>query len=143
MTRNAPPPPITRLRYDVVIAGARCAGAATAMLLARRGLSVLVVDPMRRGSDTLSTHALMRAAVLQLARWGLLDMLRSAGTPTIRSTTFHYGKESITVPIKNRDGVDGLYAPRRTVIDPILLDAAEAAGAEVALGHAVVDVLRD
>ena len=143
MTRSGQPAPIGRHRYDVVIAGARCAGAATAMLLARRGLSVLVVDPMRRGSDTLSTHALMRAAVLQLARWGLLDTLRAAGTPTIRSTTFHYGEESITLPIKQRDGVDGLYAPRRTVIDPILLEAAEAAGAEVALGRSVVDLLRD
>ncbi|HSB54510.1 MAG TPA: NAD(P)/FAD-dependent oxidoreductase, partial [Gemmatimonadales bacterium] len=112
-------------------------------LLAQRGLSVLVVDPMRRGSDTLSTHALMRGAVLQLARWGLLGAVRAAGTPTIRSTTFHYGGESITVPIKERDGVDGLYAPRRTVIDPILLDAAESAGAEVVLGRSVVDLLRD
>jgi 2-polyprenyl-6-methoxyphenol hydroxylase-like FAD-dependent oxidoreductase len=143
MTRNGRPSPIARPRYDVLIAGARCAGAATAMLLARRGLRVLVVDPMRRGSDTLSTHALMRAAVMQLARWGLLDQIRAAGTPTIRSTTFHYGKESTTVPIKERDGVDGLYAPRRTILDPILLDAAEAAGAEVALGHSVVDLLHD
>ena len=143
MSRKHGPTPITRSRYHVVIAGARVAGAATAMLLARRGLSELVVDPMRRGSDTLSTHALMRGAVLQLARWGLLDAVRAAGTPTIRTTTFHYGEESITVPIKERDGVDGLYAPRRTVLDPILLDAAAAAGAEVALGHSVVDLLRD
>jgi 2-polyprenyl-6-methoxyphenol hydroxylase-like FAD-dependent oxidoreductase len=57
---------IARRHYDVLIAGARCAGASTAMLLARRGLRVLVVDPARRGSDTLSTHALMRGAVLQL-----------------------------------------------------------------------------
>lgn len=142
MTRNALPSPVARPRYDVVIAGARCAGAATAMLLARHGLRVLVVDPMRRGGDALSTHALMRAGVLQLARWGLLDTLRAAGTPAIRSTTFHYGKESITVPIKERDGVDGLYAPRRTVIDPMLLEAAEAAGAEVALGRSVVELVR-
>ncbi len=143
MTSISRPSPIARSRYDVIIAGARCAGAATAMLLARRGLRVLVVDPMRRGSDTLSTHALMRGGVLQLARWGLLDAVRAAGTPTIRSTTFHYGEESITLPIKEKDGVDGLYAPRRTVIDPILLDAAEAAGAEIALGYSVVDLLRD
>ncbi|MEK6255059.1 MAG: FAD-dependent monooxygenase, partial [Gemmatimonadales bacterium] len=60
--------PVSRNRYDVVIAGARCAGASTAMLLARRGLHVLVVDPAKRGSDTLSTHAMMRGAVLQLHR---------------------------------------------------------------------------
>jgi len=143
MTRSSQPAPIGRARYDVVIAGARCAGAATAMLLSRAGLRVLVVDPMRRGSDTLSTHALMRAGVLQLARWGLLGALRAAGTPTIRSTTFHYGEESISLAIKERDGVDGLYAPRRTIIDPILLEAAEAAGADVALGRSVADLLLD
>ena len=85
--------PVKRNRYDVVIAGARCAGASTAMLLARRGLHVLVVDPAKRGSDTLSTHAMMRGAVLQLHRWGLLDAIRSSGTSAIRSTTFHYGDE--------------------------------------------------
>ncbi|MDH4348843.1 MAG: FAD-dependent monooxygenase, partial [Gemmatimonadota bacterium] len=143
MSRHSRQTSALRPRYDVVIAGARVAGAATAMLLARRGLRVLVVDPMRRGSDTLSTHALMRGGVMQLARWGLLDAIREAGTPTIRTTSFHYDDETITVPIKERDGVDGLYAPRRTVIDPILLDAAEAAGAEVVLGHAVVDLHRD
>jgi 2-polyprenyl-6-methoxyphenol hydroxylase-like FAD-dependent oxidoreductase len=135
--------PIARRHYDVVIAGARCAGAATAMLLARQGFRVLVVDPMRRGSDTLSTHAMMRGGVLQLRRWGLLDAIRAAGTPTIRATTFHYADEAVEVRIKERDGIDGLYAPRRTVLDPVLLDAAETAGAEVALGYSLVGLLRD
>ena len=134
--------PITQTRYDVVIAGARCAGASTAMLLARRGLRVLVVDPTKRGSDTLSTHALMRAGVLQLHRWGLLDAIRSAETPAIRKTTFHYGSEPIEVSIKPRDGVDALYAPRRTVVDRVLVDAAQAAGAEVVHGQSVVGLLR-
>ncbi len=132
-----------RDRYDVVVAGARCAGAATAMLLARGGLRVLVVDPAKRGSDTLSTHALMRGAVLQLHRWGLLDAVRSSGLPAIRKTTFHYGDEVIEVAIKERDGVDALFAPRRTVLDPVLVDAALAAGAEVVHGQSVVDLLRD
>jgi 2-polyprenyl-6-methoxyphenol hydroxylase-like FAD-dependent oxidoreductase len=86
-------------RYDVVIAGARCAGASTAMLLARRGLRVLVVDPAREGSDTLSTHAMMRGGVLQLHRWGLLDQVRASGAPAIRRTTFHYGDEVLPVEI--------------------------------------------
>ena len=130
-------------RYDVIIAGARCAGASTAMLLARQGLRVLVVDPAKRGSDTLSTHALMRGGVLQLHRWDVLDAIRSAGTPAIRTTTFHYGDEVIAIPIKERDGVDALYAPRRTVLDAALVDAAVAAGAEVAHGRSVVDLFAD
>lgn len=135
--------PEIRNRYDVIIAGARCAGAATAMLLAQKGASVLMVDPLPRGRDTLSTHALMRGAIVQLHRWGLLASVRAAGTPAVRATTFHYGDEIITVPIKEKDGVEALYAPRRTVLDPILVEAAEAAGAEVVHGVAVVDLLRD
>lgn len=135
--------PFRRSHYDVVIAGARCAGASTAMLLARRGLGVLAVDPGRYGSDTLSTHALMRGAVLQLHRWGLLDAVRASGAAPIRRTTFHYDHETIEVPIKPRDGVDALYAPRRTVLDPLLVDAAGEAGAEVVHGQSVVDLLRD
>jgi 2-polyprenyl-6-methoxyphenol hydroxylase-like FAD-dependent oxidoreductase len=137
------PIPVERKRYDVMIAGARCAGASTAMLLARRGLRVLVVDPARRGSDTLSTHALMRGAVLQLHRWGLLDAVRSSGTPAIRKTTFHYADEVIGIPIKERDGVDSLFAPRRTVLDSVLVEAALAAGAEVVNGQSVVDLIWD
>lgn len=128
-------------RYDVVIAGARVAGASTALLLARAGLRVLVVDPVPRGRDTLSTHALMRAGVLQLARWGVLPAIRSVGTPAIVRTIFDYGDETITVPIQPRDGVDALYAPRRTVLDPILADTAAAAGAHVVHGLALVDIL--
>ena len=64
---------MTTPAYDVVVVGGRVAGAATAMLLARAGARVLVVDRSAYGSDTLSTHALMRAGVLQLPRWGLLD----------------------------------------------------------------------
>lgn len=129
--------------YDVIVAGARCAGASTAMLMARRGLRVLVVDPLPRGRDTLSTHALMRAGVVQLHRWGLLDRVRAAGTPPIHTTTFDYGDEVIPIQMKPRDGVDALYAPRRTVLDPILADGARDAGARVVHGSAVVDLVQD
>ncbi len=67
--------------YDAIVVGGRCAGAATAMLLARGGLRVLVVEAARPGTDTLSTHALMRGGVLQLHRWGLLDAVAAAVPP--------------------------------------------------------------
>ena len=72
--------------YDAIVVGGRAAGAATAMLLARGGMRVLVIEAARPGTDTLSTHALMRGGVLQLHRWGLLDAVVAAGTPAIRST---------------------------------------------------------
>ncbi len=122
---------MTGTAADVVVVGARAAGAATALLLARAGLSVAVVDRDRPDADTLSTHALMRGAVVQLRRWGVLDDLIRAGTPPIRETTFHYATESVVVPIKPGGGVDALYAPRRTVLDPLLAAAAREAGADV------------
>jgi 2-polyprenyl-6-methoxyphenol hydroxylase-like FAD-dependent oxidoreductase len=112
------------------------------MLLARRGLRVLAVESSRHGSDTLSTHALMRGGVLQLDRWGLLGRIEAAGTPAVRETSFHYGDEVVAVPIKPRDGVPALYAPRRSVLDALLADAAREAGAEVLHGSRVVDLVR-
>src|SRR5262245_29958621 len=129
--------------YDAVVVGARCAGAATAMLLARAGLDVLVVEQGVRGADTLSTLALMRAGVRQLSHWGLLDAVRHAGTPRIETTTFYYGGDPIEIPIKARNGVDALYAPRRTVLDPLLADAAEAAGARIAYRVRLKGLVRD
>jgi flavin-dependent dehydrogenase len=112
------------------------------MLLARRGLRVLLIDRGRYGSDTVSTHALMRAGVVQLSRWGVLDGIKAAGTPVIRSTSFHYGDEVVAVQIKPQNDVDGLYAPRRTVIDRVLVDAALGAGAEVAFETHLVGLIR-
>ncbi|GAA0999689.1 NAD(P)/FAD-dependent oxidoreductase [Acrocarpospora macrocephala] len=130
-------------RYDVLVVGARCAGAATAMLLARAGLRVLVVDRAESGTDTLSTHALMRAGVLQLAKWGLLESVIAAGTPAITQTHFDYGTHAATVPIRATAGVPALYAPRRTVLDALLLDKAAAAGAHVTLGVNITGVHHD
>jgi 2-polyprenyl-6-methoxyphenol hydroxylase-like FAD-dependent oxidoreductase len=131
------------MSYDVVVVGARAAGASTALLLARAGLHVLLVDRTAYGSDTLSTHALMRAGVLQLCRWGVLERVIAAGTPPVRQATFRYDGQVVPIAIKPSHGVSALYAPRRTVLDPILVDAAVAAGAETQFGVAVADVQRD
>jgi menaquinone-9 beta-reductase len=112
------------------------------MLLARAGMDVLLVEQGAWGADTLSTLALMRGGVLQLARWGLLDGPR-VRTPAIRTTTFHYGRERSGLRIKPRDGVDALYAPRRTVLDPLLADAAQRGRRRRALPDAAVSLQRD
>jgi flavin-dependent dehydrogenase len=124
------------------VVGGRVAGAATALLLARAGLRVVVVERGRPGSDTVSTHGFMRAGVLQLSRWGLLEAIEKAGTPPVRRTVFHYPDlEPVTVTLRPRGGVDALYAPRRFLLDAILLDAAHEAGAEVLRGT-VTELLR-
>ena len=117
--------------FDVVVVGGRVAGASTALLLARSGVRVALLDRAGYGSDTLSTHGLMRAGVWQLDRWGLPDLV-DAGTPPIRRTAFHYADgETVEVALRPTAGVEALYAPRRLLLDRLLVDAAAAAGAEV------------
>ena len=123
--------------YDAVVVGARCAGSATALLMARAGLRVMLLDRVHPGRDTLSTHALMRAGVLQLERWGLLDRITAAGTPAITGTTFHYADGAEHVALTSP-----LYAPRRTVLDPVLFEAALEAGVEARIGVDVSGVTR-
>ena len=84
----------------------------------------------------------MRPAVMQLARWGLLDKILASGAPVISSTTFHYDDETVRVAIRAEPDMPGLVAPRRTVLDRVLVDAARRAGAEVVHDTSVVDLLR-
>jgi flavin-dependent dehydrogenase len=129
---------------EVIVVGARCAGAATAMLLARQGRDVLVMDRAIFPSDTLSTHAIARGGVVQLARWGLLDAVVASGAPPIRNVTFQFGEDlTLHKAIKESAGVDHLIAPRRHVLDTILVNAAIDAGARFESGVTVTGVLRD
>jgi 2-polyprenyl-6-methoxyphenol hydroxylase-like FAD-dependent oxidoreductase len=128
---------------DVVVVGARCAGAATALLLARAGHEVVMVDRSRPSTDTNSTHSLVRGGVVQLARWGLLDDVLATGAPEIRSVSFHHAGEVTRRRVKDRSGVDLLLAPRRGVLDDLLAGAAVDAGAELLTGRSVTGVLRD
>jgi flavin-dependent dehydrogenase len=133
---------IRRSYHDVVVVGARSAGAATAMLLARAGHDVVVVDRSHPSRDTNSTHALSRGGVVQLARWGLLDDVVATGAPPIRSVAFHVDGEEIRRTIKDRAGVDFLLAPRRYALDDLLATAAADSGATLTTGTTVTGVLR-
>jgi flavin-dependent dehydrogenase len=131
-------------RHDVVVVGGRIAGASTALLLARAGVRVVLVERGRHGSDTLSTHGLMRGGVLQLARWGILADVVAADTPPVREVVFHYADgDDVAVTIRPSAGVDALYAPRRHLLDQMLVDAAAAAGAEVLHQTTVTALMRD
>lgn len=140
--RPAGPSSPSRPDYDVIVVGARVAGASTAMLLARQGHRVLMVDRASMPSDVVSTHAILRSGVLQLTRWGLIDRVIAAGTPPVREITLGFGDERISFQVRPEHGVDTLYAPRRYLLDAILAEAAEEAGAELVGRTRVVDLLR-
>jgi 2-polyprenyl-6-methoxyphenol hydroxylase-like FAD-dependent oxidoreductase len=130
-------------RYDVIVVGARVAGATTAMLLARQGLRVLAVDRASFPSDTISSHQLQVPGVALLQRWGLLHHLTAAGTPPTRQARFDAGGGLVMDgEYATYTGVDGMYSPRRTLLDAILVDAARKDGAEVRENFRVAEVTR-
>jgi 2-polyprenyl-6-methoxyphenol hydroxylase-like FAD-dependent oxidoreductase len=128
--------------YDTIVIGARCGGSPTAMLLARRGFKVLLVDRATFPSDTISTHIVWPHGAEILGRWGLLERLAATGVPPIcRPMTFDVGPFALrgTIPDAN-DGLGG-FCPRRTVLDALLLDAAAESGADVREGFTVDELL--
>lgn len=131
---------MTNRTYDAVVIGARCAGAPTAMLLARRGYRVLVADRATFPSDTVSTHLIHPPGLAALDRWGLLTRVTGSGCPPIGTYRFDFGPFAIEGSPAG-EGFPASYAPRRTVLDRILVDAAREAGAEVREGFTVEDLV--
>ncbi|MGE5814496.1 MAG: NAD(P)/FAD-dependent oxidoreductase, partial [Acidobacteriota bacterium] len=130
--------------YDAVIVGARCAGSPTAMLLAGKGLKVLLVDRATFPSDTISTHILWPPGAEMLGRWGLLQAVADSAVPPIcRQIVFDVGPFALrgTVPDAN-DGRGG-FCPRRKVLDSLLVNAAAEAGAEIREAFTVTSLLFD
>jgi 2-polyprenyl-6-methoxyphenol hydroxylase-like FAD-dependent oxidoreductase len=126
--------------YHAIVVGARCAGSPTAMLLARKGYRVLVVDRATFPSDTISTHIVHPLGIAALARWGLLDRLIATGCPAIHTYTFDFGPFTISGTPGTREAPVA-YCPRRPILDKLLVDAAGEAGAEIREGFIVEELL--
>jgi 2-polyprenyl-6-methoxyphenol hydroxylase-like FAD-dependent oxidoreductase len=129
-------------QYDVIVVGARCAGSPTAMLLARHGHRVLVVDRATFPSDTISTHLIHPPGVAALQRWGLLDRVVATGCPPIGTYAFDFGPFTLSGSPGTPDSPVA-YSPRRTVLDQILVEAAAESGAEIREGFTVDDLVTE
>jgi flavin-dependent dehydrogenase len=128
---------------DAIIIGARCAGSPLAMLLARKGWSVLLVDKNTFPSDTMSTHFIHPTGIARLKRWGLLDAVIASNCPRVDRWNFDMGHATFAGTPPPIDGVSYSYCPRRTVLDEILVRAAERAGAEVREGFTVREIVTE
>ena len=126
--------------FDVIVVGARCSGSPAAMLLARAGHRVLLVDRATFPSDTVSTHMVHPPGIAALARWGLLDRLLATGCPPIHTYAFDFGPFTIEGSPGTRD-TPVAYCPRRTVLDRLLVDAAAEAGVEIREAFIVEEIL--
>jgi flavin-dependent dehydrogenase len=127
--------------YDVIVVGGRCAGSPTAMLLARRGHRVLLLEKARFPKDTVSTLLIHQPGLARLQAWGLIDRLRASGCPPVHRMTWNLEGLRLSGSAPPADGVAEVYCPRRTVLDPILADAAAEAGVEVRQGFAVKELV--
>jgi flavin-dependent dehydrogenase len=127
--------------YDVIVVGARCGGSPTAMLLARKGYRVLLLDRDTFPSDHLSTHWIHQPGVARLARWGLRERLAATGCPPITTITMDLGPFALRGTPPPAGEVAEAYCPRRTVLDKLLVDAAVEAGAELREGFLVRDLV--
>jgi flavin-dependent dehydrogenase len=128
--------------YDAIVVGARCGGAATAMLLARSGHRVLLVDRGHFPSDMrLSTHLVWQPGIARLDRWGLHEELAASGCPPITGGAIDFGPFTLRGRIPPAGDVREAYAPRRSVLDALLVEAATRAGAELVEGCTVDGLL--
>lgn len=129
--------------YDAIIVGSRVAGSPTAMLLAQKGYRVLLVDRAGFPSDTLSTHYIHQPGVARLERWGLRERVAASNCPPVRSMTVDFGPFALEGSPPGYEGIHEGYAPRRMVLDQILLDAAVAAGVEFRDHFSVSELVSD
>ena len=127
--------------YDAIVVGARCAGSPLAMLLARQGHKILLVDKASFPSDIMSTHGAKSPAVEKLREWGLLDSVLASNCPPIHTLHVDLGPFALTGAVSGIDPDRFILAPRRTVLDTILVEAAVAAGAELREHFTVDEVL--
>ena len=129
------------MTYDAIVVGARCAGSPTAMLLARAGYRVLLLDKATFPSDTLSTHFIHPPGVAALDRWGILEQLQATNCPPVTRYSYDFGPITIAGTPRPVDAVATGYGPRRFVLDALLVDAAAAAGAEFRERFTVEEIL--
>ena len=127
-------------KYNAIVVGARCAGSPTAMLLARQGYRVLMVDRATFPSDTVSTHIVHPNGVRALSRWSLLDRLTATGCPPIHTYSFDFGPFTLAGSPGTPEAPLA-YCPRRTILDKLLVDAAAESGVEVREGFSVERVV--
>jgi 2-polyprenyl-6-methoxyphenol hydroxylase-like FAD-dependent oxidoreductase len=128
--------------FDVIVVGARCAGAPLATMLARDGLRVCLVDKDRFPSDTPSTHGIQPSGIQVLERIGVLDSLLGLAPPIVRLRMVFDDASTPTADVVAITGAPGL-SMRRIKLDEILVHAAADAGAEVRLQTAVTGLAVD
>ncbi len=128
--------------YDVIIVGARCAGSPLAMLLARNGGRVLLLDRATFPSDIPHGHFVHRQGPSRLHKWRLLDKVATVCIPATEQLV-DLGDFPLVSRNLEIEGVAWGYGPRRSMLDKVLVDAAVESGAELREGFNVEEFIVD
>ena len=129
--------------YDAIVVGSRVAGASTAMLLARAGHRVLLLDRGTFPSDTMSSHYIHLPGIVRLNRWGLLERLKATGCTPMSRTRMNLCGIELNGSVPPVDGLRHAYAPRRYILDTMLVEAAVEAGVEFRDGCNVTGLVEE
>src|SRR3989442_13335385 len=130
--------------HDVVVVGARCAGAPLALSLARAGLRTALVDRATFPSETVSTHRFQAEGILCLQRLGVLDAVLATGAPPLNVVVFRINDMAAERRVRLRPGDPfASLGVRRPALDTVLVDAAAEAGADVRTGTIVRSLLEE
>ncbi|MET0388484.1 MAG: NAD(P)/FAD-dependent oxidoreductase [Polyangiales bacterium] len=125
--------------WDVIVVGARCAGATLATKLSKQGLRVLVLEASGRGTNMpMSTHLIQPPGMDALDRLGVGARVRAV-TPA--AARMRYALDDSAVVVSYAAG-RAAYCVRRSTLDPWLQDCAQEAGAELRFRHRVVSLLK-
>lgn len=110
--------------FDAIVVGARVAGTAAAIFMARSGLKVLMLDKSEFPSDTLSTHIVLGAGAATLSRVGAIDRLERAGG--VRFTTMRTAGPGFdyTAPLCGAGGDLRGICLRRSKMDAEMIEIA-------------------
>lgn len=131
-------------QVDVVVVGGRCAGSPLAALLARSGVRVVVLERASFPRETLSSHLFETDGLEFLSRLGALERLLETGAPLVEATDTRVEDLRLQMDLPQRPGdVGGMISVRRRLLDPILVELAEQAGAEVRMGAQVSGAIED
>jgi flavin-dependent dehydrogenase len=129
--------------FDVAIVGARCAGASLAIILARKGFRVCLIDRAHFPSETPSTHIVQPSGVAILYDLVGPDAVLATGAVPLRKLTL------VNEDVQLDGHIDPLRFPepglcmRRLTLDTLLVEAAARAGADVRTGCRAAGLVRN
>lgn len=128
------------MMWDVIVVGARCAGATIALRFARSGRSVLMLDKVTPASHVLSTHILVTPALMSLDSLGLLESVEATGAPPMHTLLQESDGDAYAISLAYEKYTHHLCV-RRSTLDPLLANAARDAGVTLRYGARVTELL--